>query len=299
MTVEPTTETWTIRRLIDWTIAWLTRRGIAEPRLSAEVLLAHAIGCDRISLYVRFDDAPPAEQVAVFRELVRRAGEHAPIAYLVGKKEFYSLEFLVTPAVLIPRPETETLVDRVIEFGRTGGRAVRDVWDFGTGSGCVAVAICKHLPDVRCLATDVSADALAVAARNVARHGQSERIRLEQADGLGIDPIQAPDGGFDVLAANPPYVSDAELPTLDATVREFEPRAALSAGEDGMRFFRMFAAEAGRWVRPGGALLFEFGYGQAPAVREIIEAGGHFSHAGTWRDSASGHARVMQFTRNS
>lgn len=299
MSADATTEIWTIRRLLEWTVAWLTRRGVAEARLSAEVLLAHALSCDRIWLYARFDEVPPAEQVAVFRDLVRRAGEHTPIAYLVGKKEFYSLTFEVTAAVLIPRPETETLVDRVVQLGRSGTTPVRDVWDVGTGSGCIAVAVCKQLPEVRCLASDVSADALSVAARNVARHGLADRIRLVEADGLSITPRDAPDHGFDVLVSNPPYISTADLPTLDATVRDYEPSVALSAGDDGMRFFRMLAERAGRWVREGGALLVEFGYGQVSAVRQIVEAGGAFVHTGTWRDAASGHERVMQFERRS
>lgn len=297
MSADSATDSWTVRRLLDWTVTWLARRGVAEARLSAEVLLAHALGCDRISLYVRFDDMPEADRVGVFRDLVRRAGEHAPIAYLVGKKEFYSLAFEVTPAVLIPRPETETLVERVVALGRAGTPPVRDVWDLGTGSGCVAIAVCKQLSGVRCLATDVSPDALAVAARNVERHGLADRVRLAVADGLTISPADAPEGGFDALVSNPPYVADGDVPTLDESVRNFEPQAALSAGDDGLRFYRILAAGAGPWVRSGGALLVEFGYGQTKEVRQIIEAGGAFAHVGTWRDSASGHERVMQFER--
>lgn len=289
-------EAWSIARLLNWSRGWLAAKGVEHPRLSAELLLAHAVGCERIELYTRFDRVADPSQLDRFRALLRQAAEHAPIAYLVGKKEFYSLEFEVTPAVLIPRPESETLVERVADYCRSVSRDVLHVWDLGTGSGCLAVALCKQLPNIRCLATDISADALEVAARNVARHGLAERIKLACADGLAVNPDLAPPAGFDVLMSNPPYVADDELAKLDATVREYEPSVALRAGPDGLPFYRAIAEGAPRWLRTDGAVFVEIGYGKQKAVEQIVTGTGAFEHAGTWPDAPASHERVMKFT---
>jgi len=291
----PDNSEWTIGRLLDWTRGWLTSRGIEQPRLSAELLLAHAVGRKRIDLYTRYESVPQASQVACFRELVRRAGEHTPIAYLIGKKEFYSLEFEVTPAVLIPRPESETLVERVADYCARQGEDGWNCWDLGTGSGCLAVALCKQRPNLRCLATDVSAEAQEVAARNAARHGLADRIRLAAADGFDVAPELAPADGFDLLMSNPPYVADGDLARLAPAVRQYEPRVALSAGPDGLRFYRLIAEQAPRWLRPGGAVFVEIGCGQEELVADILTRDGSFARAGTWRDAPGSHVRVLQF----
>ena len=178
--------TWTIGRLLTWTKEHFEACGVGEPRLSAEILLAEAIGCRRIDLYARFDQEPTADQRAAFRGAVQAAAEHQPIAYLVGHKEFYSLDFKVTPDVLIPRPETELAVERALAWCGDDQRERYEVLDIGTGSGCIAITIAKRQPAAHVLAVDISEPALAVARENAARHGVAERVRCVRADMLDL-----------------------------------------------------------------------------------------------------------------
>jgi release factor glutamine methyltransferase len=292
---------WTIGRLLRWTTDYLARSEVEDPRLAAELLLAHALGCPKIELYTRFDTVPDEPTRAALRTLVRRAADHAPIAYLIGHKEFYSLDFEVTPAVLIPRPETETLVDRAIEHCRSlGNREVRFI-DVGTGSGCIAVAVLSQVRNAVGVGTDISAEALQVARRNAERHQVADRLTWLQIDGLDLPPEAVPAGGFDLLVSNPPYVADAQLDALPRNVREHEPRAALSAGPDGadgadgLAFYRLFAARASEILAPGGSILVEIGYDQREAMVAVFARAGRYSHVGTWRDPGGPHDRVVQF----
>ena len=290
------TETWTIRRLLNWTRNWLGEKGVDQPRLSAELLLAHALGCQKIDLYMRFDEQPTAEQTARFRELVKEAATLKPVAYLIGGKEFYSLEFEVTPDVLIPRPETEALVSRAVELAK-GGRQPYRVLEMGTGSGCVAVAIAHYAPGAEVVATEISAAALAVATRNVKRHGVADRVSLVGADGLDLPPEVVPAGGFDLMVSNPPYVAESEWSRLDENVRRHEPRLALFAGQDGLRFHKMAAEGLAPLLSPRGVVLMEIGVGQETAVREVFARRGGWEHVGVHRDPADPHPRVMEFRR--
>jgi release factor glutamine methyltransferase len=287
---------WTIGRLLSWTTEYLTRHEIDEPRLSAEVLLAHAAGSQRIHLYTRFEETLDGPAVIRFRELIKRAAAHEPIAYLVGEKEFFSLPFTVTPDVLIPRPETEALVEYVIDYCRSCGK--EDPWllDLGTGSGCIAIAVLSQLERARALATDVSQPALAVAEENATRHGVTDRLALVCADRLNIPADVLPDGGFDVVMSNPPYVGEDELADLDANVREFEPEVALTDGQDGLSLQRAIAADAGRVLKPEGIVVLEIAAGQGAAVREVLESAG-WSHHATCKDRVERHDRVMVFER--
>jgi len=288
-------EPWTTARLLRWTTEFLAKAGVDEPRLSAELLLAHALGWAKIDLYTRFNEVPGEDQRGTFRELVRRAAAQEPIAYLTGRKEFYSLAFEVTPDVLIPRPETETLVERVVLHGRQRpGDGLRFL-DLGTGSGCVAVAILSQLPGARAVGSDVSAAALHVARRNAERHRVSDRLELIEADGLRIPAECVPTGGFDVIVSNPPYVADGQRDRLPENVRRFEPAQALFAGPDGLRFYRLLHDAGPALLQPGGSVFVEIGAGMAPGVREVFNGDGAFAHTGTWRDPADPHDRVMQF----
>lgn len=286
---------WTLQRLIGWTAPYLARHGVDDARLATEILLAHALGRKRIELYTRFADVPPEDKLAIFRTAIRKAAEHVPIAYLVGVKEFYSLEFRVTPDVLIPRPETELLVERAIDDLRRRSRTDGYIWDLGTGSGCIAVAIAKTLPQVRVLATDVSEAALALAAENARKHGLADRIQFVRADRLDLPPDARPAGGFDLIVSNPPYVSCDEMQDLDRTVRQHEPRLALCDEADGMSFYRSLAAGGGAHLASGGAVLVEIAEDGAGPVRAIFEGSGEFHHEGTWRDTTGSHERVMLF----
>ena len=291
------TDPWTISRLLTWTRGHFEQHSVDEPRLAAEILLAHALGCERIRLYTRFDEVPRPDQLDVYRDLVRRAAKHEPIAYLVASKEFYSLSFEVSPAVLIPRAETEILVEKAIDYcrARYGADGVVNLLDVGTGSGCIAIALLKHLPAARVVATDVSAEALELVRRNAERHKVSERLQLVEADRLNFDPEVKPDEGFAVLVSNPPYVAAEEMAQLDANVRDYEPATALTDGADGLSFFRSIAESASRWLQPDGAVFVEIGDGQADAVRASFGETGRWAHAGTWRDTTGPHERVLHF----
>jgi release factor glutamine methyltransferase len=287
---------WTLGRLLSWTTEYLAGHEVDEPRLSAEVLLAHAVGCQRIHLYTRFEETLDEPALVRFRELIKRAAAHEPIAYLVGEKEFFSLPFTVTPDVLIPRPETETLVEYVIDYCRSCGK--EDPWllDLGTGSGCIAIAVLSQLGQARAVATDVSQPALAVAEENAMRHGVTDRLRLVCADRLNLPSDVRPHGGFDVVMSNPPYVSEDELADLDANVREFEPEVALTDGQDGLSLQRAMSADAGRVLKPEGIVVLEIAAGQGPAVRDLFESAG-WSHHATCKDRVERHDRVMVFKR--
>ena len=290
-------ESWTVGRLLSWTQEWLSEREVDQPRLSAELLLAHALGCRKIDLYASFDKEPREEQTARFRELVREAGKLRPIAYLIGIKEFYSLDFEVTPDVLIPRPETEALVSRAVDLINTSGADRYRVLELGTGSGCIAVAVARYAQATHVVATDISAAALVVAARNVERHAVSDRVRLVEADGLTLPAEVVPEGGFDLLLSNPPYVAEAEAHQLAESVRRYEPKVALLAGRDGLRFHKMMAREAARLLVRKGTVLTEIGAGQEPAVRQVFVEAGGWEYAGTYRDPADPHPRVLEFRR--
>jgi len=290
-------EPWTTARLLRWTTEFLAKAGVDEPRLSAELLLAHALGWAKIDLYTRFNEVPGEDQRRAFRELVRRAAAHEPIAYLIGRKEFYSLAFEVTPDVLIPRPETETLVERVVLHGRQRPGDGPRFLDLGTGSGCVAIAILSQLPEARAVGSDVSEAALQIARRNAERHRVLDRLELIEADGLRIPAEAIPPGGFDLIVSNPPYVADEQCESLPENVRRYEPAQALFAGPDGLRFYRLLHDDGPVLLQPGGSIFVEIGAGLAPAVREVFDGHGAFTHAGTWRDPTDPHDRVMRFIR--
>ncbi|MBK8915752.1 MAG: peptide chain release factor N(5)-glutamine methyltransferase [Phycisphaerales bacterium] len=294
---------WTVERLLAWTREHLTRRGVESPRLCAEILLADALRCERIHLYARHDSTPEPDALARFREAVRKAGEGAPIAYLTGRKEFFSLAFEVNPDVLIPRPETELLVERVIHRARHGDGPVRDILDVGTGSGCIAIALAKHLPEARLFASDVSGAALAVARRNAERHGVAERVQFREgplldpwaARGGSTDPDAASPAEFDVIVSNPPYIATTAKALVARNVLDFEPHTALFAGADGLDVIRSLIPAAAKHLRPGGRLLLEIGFDQAPAVRALLDDE-RWSNVETIRDSGR-HERVMEATR--
>lgn len=292
-----TPQPWTVGRLLSWTSDHLAGVEVDSPRLSSEILLAHAMACKRIDLYCRFDEVPGESVLAGFRELVRRAVKHTPIAYLVGRKEFYSLSFEVNGDVLIPRPETETLVERAIHVcnGCDGGSV--EVLDVGTGSGCIIIALLDQSPNTRGTAGDISAAALEVARRNAECHKVSERIRFVEADCLKLPADAVPDGGFDLIVSNPPYVAQGEMATLDQAVRDYEPSIALTDGADGLSFFKSLAGDGPMMLREGGAMLVEIGAGQCESVRSIFLSDGRFEHVGTYRSPGQSHERVLHLVK--
>jgi len=286
---------WTIGRLLDWTRQHFQQRDIDEPRLCAELLLARALDCQKIVLYTRLEQTPSNQQRACFRNLVKAAAEHQPIAYLIGHKEFYSLDFAVTPDVLIPRPETELLVELALAFFAAASRDRLDLLDVGTGSGCLAITIAKRNPTVRAVATDVSEAALKVARQNAEKHQVADRLTFVRADMLDLPSDVTPDGRFDLIVSNPPYVPEQDRSSLPANVRDHEPDVALFGGSDGLDAYRAIAAGAHNRLRPGGVLLLEVGHDQAEQVESLFADASPLQIDGRHKDLA-GIERVVQLT---
>lgn len=284
-------DVWTVGRLLNWTTDWLNQKGSEYPRLDAEVLLAFVRNCPRIALYTAFDVPVNEEERSRFRGLVKRRGEGEPVAYLVGSREFFSLPFTVNPAVLVPRPETEQLVIRVLDLCRSAGRP--RIIDVGTGSGAIVVTLAKRLPQAECVATDISSEALAVAHDNAKRHGVADRITFVACD-LLADPRA--EGPWDVIVSNPPYVREDEFDALPRDVRLHEPRSALVAGPTGVEVVEGLAAAAAERLLPGGWLVVEVGPSTAAAAEGVIAAEQALCPEPTLKDIA-GLPRVVQARR--
>lgn len=280
---------WTVGRLLTWTTEWLGGKGSESPRLDAEVLLAFVRGCPRIALYTAFDEPVDDAGRARFRELVRRRGDGEPVAYLVGSKEFFSLPFTVTKAVLVPRPETEGLVVRALDLCK--GLASPRIADVGTGSGAVAVTLAKRLPKASLVATDIAGDALEVARGNAERHGVAGRVEC-----VACDLLDGVAGPFDVIVSNPPYVREDEFEGLPRDVRLHEPKGALVAGPTGVEVVERLVATAAEKLAPGGWLLVEIGPSTAAAAEELIRRQSGLEPAPTLPDMA-GLPRIVQARR--
>lgn len=284
-----TSDEWTVRRILAWTTDYLRKHGSEAPRLEAEILLAHARQSPRIQLYTQFDELLTEAQRTTMRELVKRRATAEPVAYLVGHKEFFSLDFKVTRDVLIPRPDTETLVMAALD--RMKENRQPDILDLCTGSGCVAIALAKQLPRSRVVAVELLAGAAAVARENIEKHQLAERISLYTGDLFAPLPEQR----FDLIVSNPPYITTTELATLDPDVRLHEPQTALDGGEDGLDVIRRIIQAAPRWLKQPGWLQLEIDPAQASAVRQLLEAAG-FEDCRTYPD-LSGEVRVVEGTR--
>jgi release factor glutamine methyltransferase len=276
-------EVWTIQKLLNLTTEQLAKRGIDASRLSAELLLSYVLGLKRIELYTQFDKVVTKEQLEQLHKLIERAGQDEPIAYIVGRTEFYSLELEITPDCMIPRPETELLVERAIEFLRTRS-GKQFVCDLCTGSGCIAVAIAKNYADAEIIATDISDGALKTAASNIERYQLQGRIKLLCGD--LFEPIvpQLDTGKFDLIVCNPPYVSTAEFEKLNKNVRDYEPKTALFGGDDGLDICRRIIEKADDFLKADAALMLEVGYRQGREVEELLEERGCFGQIAIEKD---------------
>jgi release factor glutamine methyltransferase len=279
-------EIWTVLRVLSWTQSRFTERGLATPRLDAEVLLAHVLGYDRVGLYTHFDQPLGTDELGRYRELIKRRLAGEPVAYLVGKKEFRSLEIDVDARVLVPRPETETAVEVALELVGDTPRIV----DIGTGSGAIALALKKARPGATVLAVDRSPDAAEVARKNAEKLGLAVEVR----EGDLFDPVRA-DGPFDLIVSNPPYIPSADVPSLPVEVRK-EPHAALDGGPDGLAVIRRLITDGAPLLGPGGGMVLEVGDGQAPSVSQLFAEAG-WADVGTRADLA-GIARIV-FARRS
>jgi len=260
-----TSRTWTIREVLEWATEDFAARGIESPRLDAELLVAKALGIDRVGLYLDLNRPLVDRERSAIRPLVARRREREPVAYILGHRDFYGRRFSVTPEVLIPRPDTETLVEHALRC--IPEDAACRVLDVGTGSGAIAVTLAAERPLAFVTATDISQTALEVAAGNAERLGVEARVRFERADLLnGVEQ-------YDVIVSNPPYIAQSEIETLQAEIRDHEPIAALEAGEDGLDVVRALLPAAEPVTASGAQMLIEIGAGQAVSVVDF--AAGH------------------------
>jgi release factor glutamine methyltransferase len=290
----------TVLEAIQKSSDFLGKKGVESPRLQTELLLAHLLKLPRMKLYLNFERALTAAETDVLRELIKRRGQREPLQHIVGSTSFCSYEIAVNRHALVPRPETELLAEFGWQFlqGRAGtplpaGRRAEDcapyqALDFGTGTGCIAITLAAKCPQAKVIAMDISAEALALAKENAAVNKVAERIEFLQGDGFSAltgasergrparefaeaDTRASRPRSFDLIISNPPYIPSAEIATLQPEVRDFDPRAALDGGTDGLVFYRKLAAEAKPFLKPDGKIMLEFGDGQADAIKTIFE----------------------------
>lgn len=293
-----------VRAALKEGMAHLRGANVPSSTLAAELLLMHILGCDRTWLYTHPESELDASAVQKYFALIARRAAGEPTQYLTGKQEFWGLEFQVNPDVLIPRPETEHIIEVALE--RLGARGIKinmrtgepspllRVADVGTGSGCLAVALAHELPHAEIFATDISAAALVVARRNAARHGVSSRVRFFEGDLL--KPMSASPRSFDLIVSNPPYVPQDDAATLAREVREHEPHTALFGGSSGIEMYERLIQEAGELLRSGGLLVLELGYNSAQQARTILIAQRHWANVSITNDLA-GIPRVLAAER--
>jgi release factor glutamine methyltransferase len=273
----------TIRKLLNVSSHYLERKQIDQPRLTAEILLAHSLGTERLDLYLNGEKPLGESEIAQFRNLVRRRVTREPLQYITGRQEFRSLPFAVGPGVLIPRPETELLVERVLaRLTEETLPAPSRILDLGTGSGIIAVTLGAAFPRARLYATDISPEALAYARKNACTHGLTDRIDFLLGDWL--EPFSPGKGLFNVIAANPPYVATVEWAGLQPEVRDYEPKTALTAGERGMVDICRIIAEAPLYLAPGGWLFIETAPWHTDQALRLMDRTGRFSMCTRTRD---------------
>ena len=284
-------EVWTIGSIIKWTEQYFQDKGVDSPRLDAEVLLSHVLQKERIYLYIHFDEPLEAAELAAFREMVKKRVQRIPVAYIVGAREFMGLRFAVSPAVLIPRPDTEILVEAVIE--RLKDKSQIKFVDIGTGSGAIVLSLLHYLPLACAVAVDISQDALAVATENAETLLVKDRVDFYQGD--LYEPLAAEK--FDAIVSNPPYIPNADIAELEPEVKEFEPYGALAGGLDGLDFYRRLIADGSDRLKDGGFMAFEVGINQAQAVAALAESMPIFEKVEILKDYA-GIERVVILHKN-
>lgn len=279
---QETSETWTLLKLLRWMTDYFSGKGIDNPRLDSELLLAQILKLDRVGLYLNYDRPLVAAELDIIRPLVKRRGEREPLQYLLGCTEFWSLEFVVTSAVLIPRADTEILVEEALARAGSSGQLL----DVGTGSGAIVISLASELPNWQMTGLDISPAALEIAAKNVEKNRVEQQVQLVQGD-LAELPTQQ----YDLIVSNPPYIARQEWDELMPEVRCFEPQLALLAENDGLECYQQLARQAGSRLESNGWLLVEIGYKQADAVKSLFSAAG-FKNVFV-REDYSGQPRVV------
>jgi len=282
---------WRIIDLIEWTTDYFKKNEILSPRLDAELLLGHVIEKSRLQLYLNFEKVVPKEQLAEYRELVKKRSQRVPVNYLINNKEFRSLDFYVDENVLIPRPETEVLVETILE-DKTEDRKFLDI---GTGSGAIAISVAKERPNWEIFATDISTEVIQIAKRNAQNHDLEERISFLQ--GNLFEPIDS-NMHFDWIVSNPPYIKSDELAKLMPEVRDYEPKIALDGGKDGLKLIRTIIEEAPLFLAKGGRIAIEIGFEQGDAVKNIIQENPAYTECDIIKDYSGKERVVIAYHKN-
>ncbi len=264
---------WTLLDLVTWGTTYLTEKGFNDPRLNIELLLSHVLHLQRIQLYTNFDRPLSENELGMFKELLKRRLSHEPLQYILGETEFMGLKFAVDPRVLIPRPDTEILVETVINKIKKSFSPTDDVrvLDIGTGSGCIAISLAKLLPNTTVTAIDISSEAIDLASVNAEKNGLFDKIYFLKKNFL---TDHSGDEKFHCIVSNPPYISNGEYDLLPSEVKKFEPRMALADGEDGLTLFKKIATYASQWLVDGGFVAVEHAFDQSESVRQILQHAG-------------------------
>jgi release factor glutamine methyltransferase len=257
----------TVLEVISKSSEFLAKKGVESSRLQTELLLAHVLQLPRMKLYLNFERKLTEPELDSLRKLVQRRGQREPLQHLIGSTSFCGFEMAVNRHVLIPRPETELLAEAGWQFLSALSPQSSTALDFGTGSGCIAIALAAKCPATRVVALDLSAEALAIAQQNASKNSVAERIEFRHGNGFAA---LKPNERFDLIVSNPPYIPSAEIETLQPEVRDHDPRGALDGGADGLDFYRRLASEAATFLKPDGKLMLEFGEGQADAISAIL-----------------------------
>lgn len=282
---------WTILKILQWTAGYFKQRGIESPRPAAEILLAHTLKCNRIDLYLNHDQPLHSRELTDFKQLIQRRIQREPVAYITGIKEFWSLDFKVTPDVLIPRPETEGLVEAAL--GHLSGDKIR-MLELGCGSGAISVALAHERPNWSCLALDLSEKAIGIARLNAHMHLPEDRIGFMV--GRWFDAIGYQKVGYELIVSNPPYIPSDRLPVLEAEIHQYEPLVALDGGRDGLAGIKHIVKNAPPYLKPGGLLLLEIGHDQGAEVAALGRETGAYDHICVEKDFA-GHDRIARLER--
>ncbi len=281
----------TVREALQEAVAFLSRAGVESARIDAEVLLGNTLAGSREEMYLNFDKPLTVNERKLFKQLLQRRAKREPVAYITGKREFWSLDFFVSPDVLVPRPETELLIEIALELaGELNGKVPLRILDLGTGSAAIAVSLARELGDAEIWVTDISSGALSIARANAARHGVEERIRFLQGD--IFEPARDHRDFFDMVVSNPPYVRRGEIQDLPPEVRDWEPRQALDGGEDGMDFIRQIVQRGHLYLVGGGFVALEIGADLGGEVAQLFASAGCYCKASVHRDLA-GRDRVI------
>ncbi|MCX5748968.1 MAG: peptide chain release factor N(5)-glutamine methyltransferase [Candidatus Saganbacteria bacterium] len=281
--------TWTISSILDWTTGYFEKNGIENPHLEAEILLSHSLGLKRIDLYVQHERVLKDDELATFKKLILRRAKKEPTAYITGKRSFMSLDFDVDSSVLIPRPETERLVEITIDAGKDIKKDRICILDIGTGSGAVSVSLAYYLKNSYITATDISKSAIETAARNAAKHCVSDRITFIHDN---IFDSKYKGDKFDIIVSNPPYIPSGEIKNLQAEIANYEPVQALDGGADGMDFYRNIFAKTHVYLFPSGYLIIEAGIGQSSKIVKMIDDSVEFETPKVFEDH-NGIERVI------